>query len=109
MNKRGFLAALGLGSGTLFSLPAIAETAGSDRRSWQPDGLGYRARIGLLTSNDDAEVGILDDGAGRRFRPRWAVLVDTRTFSDCDADPRNKTLLFFAPSAPSSASLTLRH
>jgi ElaB/YqjD/DUF883 family membrane-anchored ribosome-binding protein len=25
----------------LFSLPAIAETAGSDRRSWQQDGLGY--------------------------------------------------------------------
>ena len=54
MSKRSFLSALSLGSGTLFSLPAIAEPAGSDRRSWQPDGLGYRARIGLLTPNDDA-------------------------------------------------------
>jgi len=54
MSKRSFLSALSLGSGALFSLPAMAETAGSDRRSWQPDGLGYRARIGLLTPNDDA-------------------------------------------------------
>jgi hypothetical protein len=38
----------------LFALPAIAETAGSDRHSWQPDGLGYRARISLLPPNDDA-------------------------------------------------------
>jgi hypothetical protein len=54
MNKRGIISALSLGSGTLFSLPAIAGIAGSDRKSCQPDGLGYRARIGLLTPNDDA-------------------------------------------------------
>lgn len=24
------------------------------RNTWQPDGLGYRARIGVLTPNDDA-------------------------------------------------------
>ena len=41
MTRRSFLTALSLASGTMFS-------------GWQPDGLGYRARIGLLTPNDDA-------------------------------------------------------
>jgi hypothetical protein len=54
MTRRSVLTALSLGSGALCSLPAIAETAGSNRKGWQPDGLGYRARIGLLTPNDDA-------------------------------------------------------
>jgi maleate isomerase len=54
MNRRNILGALSLGSGALFSLRTIAAASGSDRKSWQPDGLGYRARIGLLTPNDDA-------------------------------------------------------
>ena len=54
MNRRGFLTGAGLGSGALLSLPAIGEIAMFDRKSWQPDGLGYRVRIGLLTPNDDA-------------------------------------------------------
>src|SRR5262245_4619526 len=41
MTRRSFLTALSLASGTMFS-------------GWRPDGLGYRARIGLLTPNDDA-------------------------------------------------------
>jgi DNA-binding CsgD family transcriptional regulator len=87
MNKRGFFAALGLGSGTLFSLPAIAETAGSDRRSWQQDGLGYltcligigappttvaprtllRAYLGTSGRHDEntALISVRDDGASR--------------------------------------------
>jgi maleate isomerase len=85
MNKRSFLSALGLGSGTLFSLPAIAVTAGSDRRSWQPDGLGYRARIGLLTPNDDAapesEFWTMAP-EGVSVHVGRVLLVDTRTFSD---------------------------
>ena len=85
MSKRSFLSALSLGSGTLFSLPAMAETAGSDRRSWQPDGLGYRARIGLLTPNDDA----VPESEFWTMAPEGVSvhvgrvrLVDTRTFSD---------------------------
>ena len=85
MNKRSFLSALGLGSGTLFSLPAIAETPGADRRSWQPDGLGYRARIGLLTPNDDAVpesefCTMAPEGVS--VHVGGVLLVDTRTFSD---------------------------
>ena len=85
MSKRSFLSALSLGSGTLFSLPAMAETAGSDRRSWQPDGLGYRARIGLLTPNDDAvpesEFWTMAP-EGVSVHVGRVLLVDTRTFSD---------------------------
>ena len=53
MHRRSFVTALSLGSGTLCALPAMAQTAWADRHSWQPDGLGYRARIGLLTPHDD--------------------------------------------------------
>jgi hypothetical protein len=54
MNRRDFLTALGVGWGSLLSLPANAKSGGSGQSNWQPDGLGYRARIGLLTPNDDA-------------------------------------------------------
>jgi hypothetical protein len=85
MSKRSFLTALSLGSGTLLSLPAMAETAGSDRRSWQQDGLGYRARIGLLTPNDDAvpesEFWTMAP-EGVSVHVGRVLLVDTRTFSD---------------------------
>jgi maleate isomerase len=85
MSKRSFLSALSLSSGTLLSLPAMAETAASDRRSWQPDGLGYRARIGLLTPNDDAvpesEFWTMAP-EGVSVHVGRVLLVDTRTFSD---------------------------
>jgi maleate isomerase len=85
MSKRSFLSALSLGSGTLLSLPAMAEPAASDRRSWQPDGLGYRARIGLLTPNDDAvpesEFWTMAP-EGVSVHVGRVLLVDTRTFSD---------------------------
>lgn len=54
MNRRNLLTAFGLGSGAFFALPTMAESVGSGRQSWQPHGLAYRARIGLLTPNDDA-------------------------------------------------------
>jgi hypothetical protein len=41
MHRRNFLTALSLGSGTWCPLPAIAQTAGVDRHSWQPDGLRF--------------------------------------------------------------------
>jgi maleate isomerase len=85
MSKRSFLSALSLGSGTLLSLPAMAEPAASNRRSWQPDGLGYRARIGLLTPNDDAvpesEFWTMAP-EGVSVHVGRVLLVDTRTFSE---------------------------
>jgi maleate isomerase len=85
MNRRSLLTALSLGSGALFSLPAIAGAAGSDRKSWQPDGLGYRARIGLLTPNDDA----VPESEFWTMAPEGVsvhvgrlLLVDPRTFAD---------------------------
>jgi maleate isomerase len=85
MNRRSFLTALSLGSGALFSPAAIAETAGSERKSWKPDGLGYRARIGLLTPNDDAvpesEFWTLAP-EGVSVHVARVLLVDTRTFAD---------------------------
>src|SRR5215469_959573 len=85
MSKRSFLSALSIGSGTLLSLPAMGETAASNRRSWQPDGLGYRARIGLLTPNDDAvpesEFWTMSP-EGVSIHVSRVLLVDTRTFGD---------------------------
>src|SRR5215831_8935497 len=85
MSKRSFLSGLSLGSGTVFSLPTIAAAAGSDRKSWQPDGLGYRARIGLLTPNDDAvpesEFWTMAP-EGVSVHVSRVLLVDTRTFAD---------------------------
>ena len=54
MHRRSLLPVLSLGAAPLCALPALAETVGSDRKNWLPDGLGYRARLGLLTPNDDA-------------------------------------------------------
>jgi maleate isomerase len=63
----------------------MAEPAASDRRSWQPDGLGYRARIGLLTPNDDAvpesEFWTMAP-EGVSVHVGRVLLVDTRTFAD---------------------------
>jgi maleate isomerase len=85
MNRRSFLTALSLGSGSWCALPAMAQTAGVDRHSWQPDGLGYRARIGLLTPHDDA----VPESALWTMAPEdvsvhvaRVLLVDTRTFAD---------------------------
>jgi maleate isomerase len=68
VNRRNFLSALGVGSG-----------------SWQPDGLGYRARIGLLTTNDDAvpesEFWTMAP-EGVSVHVARVLLVNTRTFAD---------------------------
>jgi maleate isomerase len=53
MNRRDFLSTLGLGSGTLLSLPEALRAAQSDRSTWQSDGSGWRARIGVLTPHFD--------------------------------------------------------
>jgi hypothetical protein len=54
MNRRSLLAAFSLGSGCFLSLPAIARTLSPRRRGSEPDGSGWRARIGVLTRDDDA-------------------------------------------------------
>jgi hypothetical protein len=53
MNRRNFLTALSCGSGTLLSLPAMTRTARPEGNIWQPDGSGWRARIGVLTPHFD--------------------------------------------------------
>ena len=69
-----------------------------DRKSWQPDGLGYRARIGLLTPNDDAvpesEFWTMAP-EGVSVHVGRVLLVDTRTFSD-PPHPDNATALLAA-------------
>ena len=69
----------------MLALPAMAESGGSGRHSWQPDDLGYRARIGLLTPNDDAvpesEFWTLAP-EGVSVHVSRVLLVDTRTYSD---------------------------
>jgi maleate cis-trans isomerase len=98
MYRRSFLTAIGLGSGALFSLAAAAEAAGSDRKSWQPDGLGYRARIGLLTPNDDAvpesEFWTMAP-EGVSVHVARVLLVDTRTFAN-PPNPDDATALLAA-------------
>jgi maleate isomerase len=53
MDRRSALTALSLAAGSILSLPAIAKTAPPSRRAWKPDGSGWRARIGVLTPDDD--------------------------------------------------------
>jgi maleate isomerase len=85
MTRRNFLSALGLGSGALFSRSVIAESAGFKGNSWEPDGLGYRARIGLLTPNDDAvpesEFWMMAP-EGVSVHVSRVLLLDTRTYSN---------------------------
>jgi maleate isomerase len=85
MNRRSVLGALSLGSSALASLPVIATAAGSDRKSWQPDGVGYRARIGLLTPNDDAvpesEFWMMAP-EGVSVHVSRVLLIDARKFAD---------------------------
>jgi maleate isomerase len=85
MIRRDFLTALSLGSGALLPFPAIAKTVGPDGNGWQSDGLGYRARIGLLTPNDDAvpesELWTMAP-KGVSVHVARVLLVDTRTFAN---------------------------
>ena len=99
MNKRTFLTALGLAPGTLLSHSSVGE-AGSGRNGWQPDGLGYRARIGLLTPNDDAvpesEFWTMAP-EGVSIHVGRVLLLDTRTFSDPPHPDDATTLLAALP------------
>jgi maleate isomerase len=74
-----------MGGEIISNLPGIAQSAMPDRKSWQPDGLGYRARIGLLTPNDDAvpesEFWTMAP-EGVSVHVARVLLVDTRKFSD---------------------------
>jgi maleate isomerase len=85
MDRRNFLGALGVGSAGLLSLPGTAMSGGSEQNSWRPDGLGYRARIGLLTPNDDAvpesEFWTLAP-LGVSVHVSRVLLTNTRTYSD---------------------------
>jgi maleate isomerase len=85
MSGRPVPDALGLGSGALLSRPAIATAARSVGNGWQPDGLGYRARIGLLTPNDDAVPesefwAMAPEGVS--VHVSRVLLTDTRKFAD---------------------------
>jgi maleate isomerase len=85
MLRRNFLSTLGLGSAAFFSTPVVPRTAGSDRNGWQPDGLGFRARIGLLTPNDDAVPeaefwAMAPEGVS--VHVSRVLLQDTRKFAD---------------------------
>jgi maleate isomerase len=53
MDRRSALATLSLAAASVLSLPAIAKTAPPSRKGWKPDGSGWRARIGVLTPDDD--------------------------------------------------------
>jgi maleate isomerase len=85
MTRRSFLTALSLASGSIFS-------------GWRPDGLGYRARIGLLTPNDDAvpesEFWTMAP-EGVSVHVARVLLVDTRTFAD-PPNPDDATALLAA-------------
>jgi maleate isomerase len=85
LNRRNVRSMLSLGSGASISRPAVTTNAGSDRRSWQPDGLGYRGRIGLLTPNDDAvpesEFWTMAP-EGVSVHVSRVLLTDTRKFAD---------------------------
>jgi maleate cis-trans isomerase len=85
MNSRNSLAALGVGSGGAPSLQTVAKSGGAHQNSWQPDDLGYRARIGLLTPNDDAvpesELWTMAP-KGVSVHVARVLLVSTRTFAD---------------------------
>ena len=84
MNRRNFLTALTLGSETLLSLPASTKIAGADRNAWQPDGSGWRARIGVLTPHFDpvpeSEFWTMAP-EGVSVHAARVLLVDTRTFA----------------------------
>jgi maleate isomerase len=84
MNGRSSTA-FGLGTEASLVSRAATESAKSGRHSWQPDGLGYRARIGLLTPNDDAvpesEFWMLAP-EGVSVHVSRVLLLDTRTYSD---------------------------
>jgi len=85
MNRRNFLSALGFGSGGFLSLPAITKTARSGRTVWQPDGSGWRARIGVLTPHFDpvpeSEFWTMAP-EGVSIHVARVRLVDGRTFAD---------------------------
>ena len=53
MDRKSFLTALGLASGWFLALPAIAKDPSSSRRIWEPDGVGWRARVGVITPDND--------------------------------------------------------
>jgi maleate isomerase len=85
MLRRNFLSTLGLGSAALFSNAVVPRAGGSDRNGWQPDGLGFRARIGLLTPNDDAvpesEFWVMAP-EGVSVHVSRVLLLDPRKFTD---------------------------
>jgi maleate isomerase len=85
MDRRKFLAALGLGSVGLFPLQAHARTAGSSRNTWRRDGSGWRARIGVLTpANDPVPESEFWTMApeGVSVHAARVPLVDVKTFSN---------------------------
>jgi maleate isomerase len=85
MDRRTALAALSLASGTFLSLPTLGKAAPLSRTTWKPDGSGWRARIGVLTPDDDAVPEsefwtMAPDGVS--VHAARVPLTDLRTYSD---------------------------
>jgi maleate isomerase len=85
MDRRSALTALGLASESFLALPAIAKTAPPSRGTWKPDGSGWRARIGVLTPDDDTVPEsefwtMAPDGVS--VHAARIPLVDLQTYSD---------------------------
>jgi hypothetical protein len=85
MDRRSAVTALGLASGSFLGLPAIAKTAPPSGGAWKPDGSGRRARIGVLTPDDDtvpeSEFWTMAPDGVSVYAAR-VPLVDVQTYSD---------------------------
>ena len=53
IDRRSLLAAIGMASGCFMSLPTIATTFTPSRKTWEPDGSGARARIGVIAALEE--------------------------------------------------------
>jgi pimeloyl-ACP methyl ester carboxylesterase/maleate cis-trans isomerase len=84
-DRRSDLTALGQAPGPFLANPATAQTAPPRRRAWKPDGSGWRARIGVLTPDDDTVPEsefwtMAPDGVS--VHAARVPLVDLQTYSD---------------------------
>jgi maleate isomerase len=92
MGRRSFVAALGVASGSLLVSPAIANFPSSDRKVWEPDGAGWRARIGVLTPDNDT----IPEGEFWTLAPDGVCVCASRV-------PLVDTLTYHNPPGPDNA------
>ena len=93
MGRRSFLTALAVASGGFFASPAIANFPLSDRKVWQPDGAGWRARIGLLTPDNDT----IPESEFWTLAPHGVSICAARV-------PLTDTLTYHNPPGPDNAT-----